>query len=601
MRVLRARLYERELERQRAELDATRRSQIGTRRARREDPHLQLPGEPAHRPPDQADGAPARPHPPGRPRRVHRRAGRRGPAARARGVDGLARRSRGGGAPGRGGRGDPARRRRAAPRARARDDSRPALYAAAGRELEPRLGASCSSAASAREPLAYVLGEWGFRRLTLKTDARVLVPRPETEIVVERCLALLDEHRNAAGPRRRRRLRCDRARDRGRARRTRDVTGVDAPPRRSRSRARTRRRLGLAECVRSSSASSRRGSRSSELRSRRLEPAVRQAGRDRSSSSRRCGTGSRAARSSASEWASRSRPRPARRSRPEGWLVLETAAGTPKGSPSARAAGLRVREDHQGSRRAATGSWRGAVARRRARRRVRAGKPVRPAHGHRLRAVRTAGREDAVDRLPTLEGPRGRAADRAPVRRPRRAAGARTRVGGAAGSVGRCFPGRSRSSFPTPRGRFPWLTGSRTDTIGVRVPELRGEAWPPSSRSAASRRRARTCTRGRIRAGSRMFRRRSAPGPARCWTAASCPGRPRPSSTSPAPSRACCGKARRPRRRPSGASAKPTRIQDVAVAQETIEYLRTAGLAEIDPESPSCSAVSSTGSATRSS
>jgi len=43
-----------------------------------------------------------------------------------------------------------------------------------------------------REPLAYVLGEWGFRRLVLKTDARALVPRPETEIVVERCLALLD-------------------------------------------------------------------------------------------------------------------------------------------------------------------------------------------------------------------------------------------------------------------------------------------------------------------------------------------------------------------------------------------------------------------------
>ena len=40
-----------------------------------------------------------------------------------------------------------------------------------------------------REPLAYVLGEWGFRRLTLGVDARVLVPRPETEIVVERCLA----------------------------------------------------------------------------------------------------------------------------------------------------------------------------------------------------------------------------------------------------------------------------------------------------------------------------------------------------------------------------------------------------------------------------
>jgi release factor glutamine methyltransferase len=42
-----------------------------------------------------------------------------------------------------------------------------------------------------REPLAYILGEWGFRRLTLKVDRRVLVPRPETEIVVERCLELL--------------------------------------------------------------------------------------------------------------------------------------------------------------------------------------------------------------------------------------------------------------------------------------------------------------------------------------------------------------------------------------------------------------------------
>jgi len=42
-----------------------------------------------------------------------------------------------------------------------------------------------------REPLAYVLGEWGFRRLVLKTDARALVPRPETEVLVERALALV--------------------------------------------------------------------------------------------------------------------------------------------------------------------------------------------------------------------------------------------------------------------------------------------------------------------------------------------------------------------------------------------------------------------------
>jgi release factor glutamine methyltransferase len=54
---------------------------------------------------------------------------------------------------------------------------------AAARQLVQRRGR--------REPLAYVLGDWDFRRLTLLTDARALVPRPETEVVVERCLALL--------------------------------------------------------------------------------------------------------------------------------------------------------------------------------------------------------------------------------------------------------------------------------------------------------------------------------------------------------------------------------------------------------------------------
>ena len=44
---------------------------------------------------------------------------------------------------------------------------------------------------AAREPLAYVLGEWGFRNLTLNVDENVLIPRPETEVLVERCLALL--------------------------------------------------------------------------------------------------------------------------------------------------------------------------------------------------------------------------------------------------------------------------------------------------------------------------------------------------------------------------------------------------------------------------
>ncbi len=54
----------------------------------------------------------------------------------------------------------------------------------AARELVARRGR--------REPLQYVLGEWGFRRLTLAVDRRALIPRPETEIVVERCLALLE-------------------------------------------------------------------------------------------------------------------------------------------------------------------------------------------------------------------------------------------------------------------------------------------------------------------------------------------------------------------------------------------------------------------------
>ena len=42
-----------------------------------------------------------------------------------------------------------------------------------------------------REPLAYILGEWGFRRLLLAVDRRALIPRPETEVLVERCLGHL--------------------------------------------------------------------------------------------------------------------------------------------------------------------------------------------------------------------------------------------------------------------------------------------------------------------------------------------------------------------------------------------------------------------------
>jgi release factor glutamine methyltransferase len=42
------------------------------------------------------------------------------------------------------------------------------------------------------EPLQYVLGRWGFRTLDLMVDRRVLIPRPETETVVEHALERLD-------------------------------------------------------------------------------------------------------------------------------------------------------------------------------------------------------------------------------------------------------------------------------------------------------------------------------------------------------------------------------------------------------------------------
>lgn len=41
-----------------------------------------------------------------------------------------------------------------------------------------------------REPVAYIVGSRGFRRLDLQVDSRVLIPRPETEHLVEAALGL---------------------------------------------------------------------------------------------------------------------------------------------------------------------------------------------------------------------------------------------------------------------------------------------------------------------------------------------------------------------------------------------------------------------------
>jgi release factor glutamine methyltransferase len=71
--------------------------------------------------------------------------------------------------------------------------SRTELYAGNGALEESQLSRlrSLVERRRRREPLAYILGEWGFRRLSLAIDRRVLVPRPETEIVVERALAAI--------------------------------------------------------------------------------------------------------------------------------------------------------------------------------------------------------------------------------------------------------------------------------------------------------------------------------------------------------------------------------------------------------------------------
>src|SRR6202165_1466631 len=41
-----------------------------------------------------------------------------------------------------------------------------------------------------REPVAYILGRRAFRRLELHVDERALIPRPETELLVEMALGL---------------------------------------------------------------------------------------------------------------------------------------------------------------------------------------------------------------------------------------------------------------------------------------------------------------------------------------------------------------------------------------------------------------------------
>ncbi len=176
-----------------------------------------------------------------------------------------------------------------------------------------------------REPLAYVLGEWGFRRLTLTVDARVLVPRPETEIVVERCLAriagiseprvldvgtgsgaialaIADEHPGAK------------------------VTATDV----STHALEVARGERLPDGARGRAPPARplRRAAGGTVGPGRLEPAVCPSGRDRDSRAggARVGAARRARRRSGATEAIAHAA--ARVLRPGGWLVLETAAGS---------------------------------------------------------------------------------------------------------------------------------------------------------------------------------------------------------------------------------------------------------------------------------
>jgi len=65
---------------------------------------------------------------------------------------------------------------------------RASLVVDSGLTLEPAVSRSFSEAVRRRirrEPVAYILGSKGFRHIDLMVDRRVLIPRPETEMLVE--------------------------------------------------------------------------------------------------------------------------------------------------------------------------------------------------------------------------------------------------------------------------------------------------------------------------------------------------------------------------------------------------------------------------------
>ncbi len=56
---------------------------------------------------------------------------------------------------------------------------------------------ACLARRKTHEPIAYIVGEKDFWTLTFKLNRHVLIPRPETEGVIEQALKLLDKQANA--------------------------------------------------------------------------------------------------------------------------------------------------------------------------------------------------------------------------------------------------------------------------------------------------------------------------------------------------------------------------------------------------------------------
>lgn len=77
---------------------------------------------------------------------------------------------------------------------------RTALYAHGDRPLSEAVRTALQAAVAdrrRRRPLAYILGTWEFLGLEFQVDERALIPRPETEVLVEEVLARLDRNRQS--------------------------------------------------------------------------------------------------------------------------------------------------------------------------------------------------------------------------------------------------------------------------------------------------------------------------------------------------------------------------------------------------------------------